>query len=170
MAVNRGKQFEKVVQKAFEEIEGVSIDRLHDQTTGYAGSSNICDFLVYRKPYLHYIECKSVHGNILSIHSNPKPDSKGVLHGFYGDITDKQWLGLLHKSMVEGVIAGVLCWWVDRDITRFIPIHTLEYFRSHDMKSVRYDFLHPTIVEVTGKKKRVFYDYNMRKFLWEVDK
>lgn len=43
MSVNRGKQFEDVIKTAFEKVPGVSIDRLHDQTTGYAGSSNICD-------------------------------------------------------------------------------------------------------------------------------
>ena len=43
MSFNRGKQFEKVIKEAFERVPGVSIDRLHDQTTGYVGSSNICD-------------------------------------------------------------------------------------------------------------------------------
>ena len=46
MATNRGKQFEEVIKEAFESIPDVSIDRLHDQTTGYRGSSNICDFIV----------------------------------------------------------------------------------------------------------------------------
>lgn len=43
MAVNRGKQFEDVVREALEKVPGVSIDRLHDQTTGWKGSTNICD-------------------------------------------------------------------------------------------------------------------------------
>lgn len=43
MTVNRGKQFEHVIQEAFEKVDGVSIDRLHDQTTGFSGSQNICD-------------------------------------------------------------------------------------------------------------------------------
>ena len=51
MAQNRGKQFEDVIKQSFEKLEDVSIDRLHDQTTGYVGSSNICDFIVYRYPY-----------------------------------------------------------------------------------------------------------------------
>lgn len=43
MSTNRGKQFENVVRQAFEKVPGVSIDRLHDQTTGFKGSQNICD-------------------------------------------------------------------------------------------------------------------------------
>ena len=115
MAVNRGKQFEEEVEKCLRRVKGVSIDRIHDQTTGYVGSSNVCDFIVYKKPYLIYIECKSVHGNTLSIHSIPKPDKRGKLHGFYGNISDKQWEGLLEKSKIDGVMAGVLCWWIDKD-------------------------------------------------------
>lgn len=43
MAVNRGKKFEDVIRVAFERVSNVSIDRLHDQTTHYKGSQNICD-------------------------------------------------------------------------------------------------------------------------------
>lgn len=43
MPPNYGKEFEGVVRKAFEQVPNVSIDRLHDQTTGFKGSSNICD-------------------------------------------------------------------------------------------------------------------------------
>lgn len=43
LAVSRGKQFEAVIKDAFEKVPGVSIDRLHDQTTGFKGSQNICD-------------------------------------------------------------------------------------------------------------------------------
>ena len=172
MAENLGKKFEDVVQKAFEKIPNTSIVRLHDQTTGYLGSSNHCDFLVYREPYEYHIECKSVHGNTLSIHSVPKPDKYGVLHGFYGNITDTQWEGLLAKSEIPGVFAGVLCWWVDKDVTRFIPIQMLEDARSANYKSIRYDIFNKLdndiSVEIKGKKKRVFFDYDMEVFLDEL--
>ena len=82
MSTNRGKQFEDVIKQAFLKISDVSIDRLHDQTNGYLGSSNICDFIVYKKPYEYYIGYKSVHGNTLSIDSND-PKKK------YGNITNK---------------------------------------------------------------------------------
>lgn len=182
MAKNRGKQFEDVVKSAFEKIPDVSVVRLHDQTTGYQASSNHCDFIVYKKPYEYHIECKSVHGNTLSIHSIPKPDKKGVLHGFYGNLTDKQWEGLLEKSEIIGVTAGVLCWWVDKDVTLFLPIKLLATMRKFGHKSIRYDCSFKTLilgvyenhllapVELRGRKKRVFYDYDMDDFLHAMEK
>ena len=175
MSVNRGKQFEEVIKEAFEQVKDVSVVRLHDQTTGYMGSSNHCDFIVYKRPYEYHIECKSVHGNTLSIHSNPKPDKNGKLHGFYGNITDTQWEGLLEKSKISGVIAGVICWWIDKDTTMFLPIQILQKLRDNEgYKSYRFDWYHwnglQKTVEIKGKKKRVFFEYDMNKFLEEVSK
>lgn len=152
MGQNRGKQFEQVVRRAFEETPNVSIDRLHDQTTGFVGSSNISDFIVYRKPYEYYLECKSVHGNILP----------------FTNITNTQWQGLLQKSQIKGVYAGILCWWVDKDITRYIPIQTLQIMKEIEMKSVRYDFNNDSIITLNGKKKRVFFEYDMEGLLDEI--
>ena len=166
MAKNRGKQFENCIEESFLKVPGASVDRLHDQTTGYQGSSNICDFVVYKKPYEYYFECKSVHGNTLSIHSIPKPDKKGVLHGFYGNITDTQWEGLLEKSALPGVTAGVICWWIDKDVTMFLPIQKLVLARESGNKSIRYDI--PNMIHITGKKKRVFFDYDMERLLQEI--
>ena len=151
---NRGKQFEQVIKGAFEKVPGVSIDRLHDQTTGFAGSTNICDFIVYKEPYEYYIECKSVHGNTLP----------------FSNITDKQWHGLLEKSKIQGVYAGVICWWVDKDVTLFLPIQLLQDAQDAGWKSIRYDVVFEQsvpIVTLTGKKKRIFFDYDMSKFLQE---
>ena len=163
MAENRGKQFEEVIKESFLKVHNVSIDRLHDQTNGFAGSSNICDFIVFREPYQYYIECKAVHGNTLSINSIDK-NGKGEI---YGNITKKQWKGMLEKSKILGVYAGVMCWFIDHDVTMFIPIQTLQMMKELEYKSVRYDIsLDDWIyVPISGKKKRVFFDYDMNKFL-----
>lgn len=156
MAVNRGKDFENVIRKAFEKVEGVSIDRLHDQMTGYkVTSANICDFIVYKKPYQYYIECKSVHGNTLP----------------FSNITTNQWNGLLEKSKIEGVYAGIICWWIDLDETWFIPIDVLEDAKQV-MKAKSINLKHPHMQgywkPIYGKKKRVFWDYDMTTFFKEV--
>ena len=156
MAVNYGKKFEDVVREAFEKVPGVSIDRLHDQTTKFKGTSaNICDFIVYREPYEYYFECKSVHGNTLS----------------FRNISATQWNGLLEKSKIEGVFAGIICWWIDKNITLFLPIEELELAKQHGWKSIRYDIIQDSgviVVEIKGKKKRVFFEYNMEGFLDEL--
>lgn len=158
MPPNYGKKFEQVIRESFERVPGVSIDRLNDNTAGFKGIAGICDFIVYREPYEYYFECKSVHGNTLP----------------FNNITDKQWQGMLEKSQIEGVFAGVICWWIDKDTTKFIPIQLLQYMKEFDkLKSYPYKFggylpKQYTAVEIKGKKKRVFYDYDMEKFLNEL--
>ena len=158
MSVNRGKQFEDVIRESFEKVPGVSIDRLHDQTTHYKGSTNICDFIVYREPYEYYFECKSVHGNTLP----------------FSNITNTQWQGLLEKSRIEGVFAGVICWWVDKDVTAFIPIQLLNELRNGNHRSVNVKYIDnfmyelDGLIKIKGKKKRVFFEYDMESFLNEV--
>lgn len=156
MAVSRGKDFERIIRESFEKIPGVSVDRLHDQTTGYRGSQNICDFIVYKAPYQYYIECKSVHGNTLP----------------FKNITDTQWGGLLEKSQIDGVRAGIICWWIDRDKTFFIPIEYLELLRLDNLKSIHVGMAQSAYsekkekfpIEIRGKKKRIFFDYDMEAF------
>ena len=155
MAENRGKKFENVIRQAFEKVPGVSIDRLHDQTNGFKGSQNICDFIVYKEPHEYYIECKSVHGNTLP----------------FRNITDTQWNGLLEKSKIHGVFAGIICWWTDKDVTAFIPIQLLNELRNGNHKSVNVKYIDNFmyelggLIKIKGKKKRVFFDYNMEEFL-----
>ena len=155
MAVNRGKKFEQVIRESFERVPGVSIDRLNDNTAGFKGIAGICDFIVYREPYEYYFECKSVHGNTLP----------------FRNISATQWNGLLEKSKIEGVFAGIICWWIDKDTTLFLPIEELELAKQHGWKSIRYDIIQDSgviVVEIKGKKKRVFFEYNMEGFLDEL--
>jgi hypothetical protein len=160
MGQNRGKQFEMVIKESFLKVPNVSIDRLPDPMAGYAGIKNICDFIVYKEPYEYYIECKSVHGNTLP----------------FSNITDNQWKGLLEKSKIKGVRAGIICWWVDKDVTLFLPIQLLASLRGQGKKSVRFDdncykyvdvkpYYVYSVYQIKGKKKRVFFDYDMKSFL-----
>ena len=152
MAVNRGKDFEKLIKESFESIPNVSVDRLHDQMNGYAGSCNICDFIVYKKPLIYYIECKTVHGNTLP----------------FSNITKNQWNGLLNKSRIDGAIAGVMCWWVDKDVTKFLPIQLLENLKRHDDKSIPYQADLSSAITLHGDKKQVFFNYDVERFFKEV--
>lgn len=149
MAVTHGKQFEQVVRESFEKLYGVSVDRIPDQTTRYKGSTNICDFMVYQFPTLFYIECKTIHGNTFPL-TNIRPN---------------QWTGLLEKSKIQGVVAGVIVWWIDHDVTRFLPIAELAVLGKKGQKSIRYDMKDPFFIDVLGTKKKVYFDYHMKPFL-----
>lgn len=154
MSENVGKKFEDVVKRCFEKVDGVFIERIHDQTTGFSGSKNGCDFHVYKFPYFLYLECKSVHGNTLN----------------WRNITDNQWASMDKWSKVDGVIAGVLVWFVDRDITAFIPIESMKWLRHLGAKSVHADRdiinnADFTCIILGGRKLRKFFDYDMESFL-----
>lgn len=154
MAVNRGKQFEEVIRKCFERVPNTSVIRLPDPTNGYLGIRNISDFVIYHYPNQYFIECKSVHGNTLP----------------FSNITDNQWNGLLEMSKLNGVIAGVICWWVDKDVTVFIPIDRLDLHKYQGNKSIRYDdyLWMDDVIQIKGNKKKIFFDYDMEQFFKEV--
>ena len=146
MAENRGKQFENVIKEAFEKAQDTVVVRLHDQTTGFRGSVNPCDFIVFNAPRFFAIECKSVHGATFPL----------------SNITDNQWRELLKMSNVRGVYAGVIVWWVDRDVTRFFDIGYLKQLRDQEYKSIFYSTENGILIK--GKKKRVFFEYDMEEF------
>ena len=162
MGVNRGKQFEHVVREAFEAVPDTVVVRLPDQTNGYAGSKNPCDFLVYHLGHFYGIECKTVHGNTLP----------------FANITDYQYSELLKLASVRGCFAGILCWWVDKDITFFVPIEVISILKMiRGNKSIRYDDVGMLVthhglrycIPIPGKKKRVFFDYDMAQFFKEAE-
>lgn len=153
--MSRGKKFEKVVREAFEKNPTISIDRLPDPTGGYLGVRNICDFIVYKYPFQLYLECKVQQGNTLN---------------FTSRISDNQWNGLLEKSKIPGVVAGVLVWFVDHDITTFVPIQELERLRDEPgQKSLHVNHLNfRDNIPLEGRKKRVFFEYDAEGFLKSV--
>lgn len=155
MGINRGKQFEQLIQKQFEELEDISVDRLYDVTTGFKNQNNVCDLIVYKQGTLNYIECKAIHGNTLNFKSHIRPN---------------QWNKLLEKSFIPGVNAGILCWFIDNDITLFLDILDLHYLKDLGNKSfnLRTDIKTIPTVLIEGKKKRVFFEYNLNKFLEDI--
>lgn len=153
MAVGRGKEFEKEIHDALSKVPNVSIDRYPDPMAGFAGLRNICDFGVFRAPNFIYLECKSKHGNTLN---------------FKGDITEFQWAGLLEKSKITGVFAGIIVWFIDHDITAFVPIQELQRRKDESAKGLHVeDIRKGTVmnVPVSGRKRKVFFTYEGDKFL-----
>ena len=151
MAVNRGKAFEHIIREAFENETDVVVYRIPDQMSGMYGSKNPCDMFVYAVPTLFALELKSVHGNTLP----------------FTNISEYQWQQMLKMSKVTGVVAGVICWYVDRDRTIFIPIQFLEMLKQNGAKSIRFDADDIHISDIVGKKKKVFWEYDMSKFFEE---
>ena len=132
------------------------MDRIYDVTTGYKNQNNICDLMIYKEGTLNYFECKAVHGNTLNFKSH---------------IRNNQWDGLLAKSFISGINAGIICWFIDVDKTIFLDIQYLEYLAEEcENKSfnIKKDINKIPITEIEGNKKRIFFDYNLEKFLEDI--
>lgn len=155
MGINRGKQFEQIIQKQFEQLSDISVDRLYDVTTGFKNQNTVCDLIVYKKGTLNYFECKAIHGNTLNFKSH---------------IRKNQWDKLMEKSLIPGVNAGIICWFVDNDSTLFLDISDLDYLRKCGNKSfnINLDIKRIPAVFINGKKKRVFFEYDLDSFLEEI--
>lgn len=150
--VNRGKAFENQISEGLKKVPNTVVTRLYDSTNGYKGVCTICDFVVYKCPNSYYLECKSVYGNRLS----------------FNNITRNQWKSLLNVSGFRGVYAGIICWWIDYDKTYYMPIETLAKLKyNSNIKSIdvnQIEKYHLSEIEITGEKKRIFFNYDMQKF------
>ena len=160
MAINRGKDFEDVIKCSLlrvNEVVGgkvVDVQRLYDTTNGFAGVKQPSDFVVFLYPHQYYLECKSTHDSTLNRNKITQLDA------------------LREKSKVEGVVAGIFVWFEDYDITAFIPVETLcNHFYNRDKKSVAVkDIISEDLKQsgwyyvLKGKKKRIFWDYDMLDF------
>lgn len=110
---------------------------------------------MYKNGTLNLFECKAIHGNTLNFKSH---------------IRENQWDKLLQYSFLPGVNAGIICWFIDLDKTLFIDIQYLDLLKSQGDKSFNINKsiqLVPTI-EIKSKKKKVFFEYDLEKFLEEI--
>lgn len=149
MSINRGKQFESLIQEQLEKVPEISIDRLYDITMGYKNINNPCDFIVFDHGTQNYIECKAVHGNTLN---------------FKSQIRENQWDKLLQKSYIPGVNAGILVWFIDHNVTLWLDIKYLQDLKENGYKSFNvndngHDY------KLIGIKKRIFFEYDLEDFL-----
>ena len=146
--VNRGKQFEQQVKKNFLDIQNTSVYRLQDSMGGFAGVTNICDFIIYHYPHQFFLECKCHYGNTLP----------------FNCITDNQMQGMYEMSKIEGVKAGVLVWYIDHDATYFLPIQFLVAIKQTGAKSINIkdlvDIENSPYIKIPSIKKRVLCEYN----------
>lgn len=150
--IQRGKEFEENIKKDFLKVPQTTVERLPDPTAGYLGYRNPCDFLIYHYPYVYYIECKTVHSYRLP----------------FTNVTFNQRVGMLEACKTIGVVAGIICWFIPEEKTYFIPIEVFEGYRLAGEKSLNLHTMNPEAdrwIEIHGKKKRIFYDYDIGSFI-----
>lgn len=87
-AVTLGKKAEGKVREWLDLPEsGHDFNRIPDQLSGFYGSKNICDFYMYKYPYMYYIESKASYNDNIP----------------FSMITEYQRTEMFKKSKIFGV-------------------------------------------------------------------
>lgn len=154
--VNRGKDFERVIKECLERIENVSVYRLYDTMNGFSGVANISDFIVYKRPIQAFIECKTHYGKSFPLSC----------------ITERQLTGMLEQSKIDGVKCGIIVWFIDLDKTYYINVVEVQKIKEQGYKSINEKMINDGVlnaIEIQGKKKRTFFDYDLTCLFSETD-
>jgi len=154
MSKNKGKGFEEHIQQAFESVPNCIAHRLKDQIGKYRNVSNPCDFYFYRMPYFYAIETKSTHGASLP----------------FSNIREKEQIDDLHElSMNDGVVAGFIIWFIDKDETVFVSHDIVYSMYKEGLKSISLRYIKELPQNkwcvIEGTKKRVYFNYTVDSFL-----
>lgn len=106
-----GKKAEQKIREWLNRPEaGYSLDRIPDQMTGYLGSRNICDFDCYKYPNMYYIESKATGHDRFE----------------FNQISDIQRNGLLAKSKIAHVKAGIIILFAEAQRAFWVPIQEIK--------------------------------------------
>lgn len=142
MATSRGKDFEGYVKRDLEKIEGVDVIRLYDPVGGYSNVKNICDFIVYKKPYMFCLECKSTNENTLN----------------YAEIS--QYTALTNQLQFDGVKPGVLIWYIKHKQVYWVSAEYMKIQREEcNKKSINIKDLQVAscsgVIKIDAEVKRI---------------
>lgn len=149
-----GKLFEKKFKEQMDNEDDVYCLRLPDPMGGFKGLSNICDFIVYKYPYLYLFELKTTAGPSLP----------------FNNISHNQLHGLKAANEKLSVIkAGFIIWFYDKDITYFTIPQTILDLQEQGKHSIRFDYTKDVIV-INGIKKKKYFEYDWKTFFKEMTK
>lgn len=146
--MNDGKMFEKVCREQIQEI--AYIYRIND-FGNMVGIKNPCDHFAYKYPYFYMLENKAYSGASLPLKA----------------ISDYQRESMQDARKYKGVLSYFLIWYMDKDVTRAVPVEVISELHETNKKSIRYDYPDDRIIEIDGVKKKKYFVYDWVKFFKE---
>lgn len=146
--MNDGKMFEKICREQIQEI--AYIYRIND-FGNFIGIKNPCDHFSYKYPYFYLLENKAYSGASLPLKA----------------ISDYQVESMTKAREHKGILSYLLVWYIDKDVTRAIPIEVINDIKQTNKKSIRYDYQDDRIIEIDGVKKKKYFVYDWLKFFKE---
>lgn len=144
-----GKEAERKIKEWLDHPEdGLCFDRIKDQMTGFYGSKNICDFTLFKSPYMYYIESKATWEDRFD----------------FSMLSETQHDGLLEKSAIHNVYGIVIVLFAHHQRAFVIDINEikrLEDMGKHSLnikKIDKWDCLY-TEIETVPNNRKVYLDY-----------
>lgn len=144
-----GKEAERKIKEWLDHPEdGLCFDRIKDQMTGFYGSKNICDFTLFKSPYMYYIESKATWEDRFD----------------FSMLSETQHDGLLEKSAIHNVYGIVIVLFAHHQRAFVIDINEikrLEDMGKHSLnikKVDKWDCLY-TEIETVPNNRKVYLDY-----------
>lgn len=121
MSSEIGKEAEEQIRKWLDRPEeGYSLDRLYDQMNGFFGSKNICDFILYKQPYIYYVESKATWEDRFD----------------FSMLTETQHDGLLNKSKIPGCFGVVIVLFATYKRAFILNIKDIKHLEDQGHKSL----------------------------------
>lgn len=145
MAISRGKPFENRVKRDLLKVPLVLVERLYDVTSGNKGQRTPSDFIVYKNPYMTYLECKSIKGNSIG----------------YDKISQLDDLIERLEFNIPGVRCWIIIWFIDKKKTYIMDAMTVKKLSmTSNRKSLSTQDCEKFGIEVPAKYPRVYGDYD----------
>lgn len=148
--LNDGKVFEKLCREQIGEI--AYIYRIND-FGNFVGIKNPCDHFAYKYPHFYMLENKAYSGASLPLTA----------------ISDYQLESMTKARQYKGILAYFLVWYMDKNVTRAIPVEVINDIKETNKKSIRYDYSDDRIIEIDGEKKKKYFIYDWVKFFKEAE-
>lgn len=122
-----GKKAEHKIKEWLDHPEdGYSFDRLPDQLSGYYGSKNICDFILFKYPSFYYIESKSTWQDRFD----------------FDNISEYQREHLLDKSKIYEVYSLVIVLFATYKRAFMFQIQDIQNLLDNNIKSLNIKKMH----------------------------
>lgn len=116
-----GKKAEKKIKDWLDNPQdGYCFDRIPDQLTGFYGSKNICDFTLFKSPYMYYIESKATWSDRFD----------------FSMLSEYQYSGLLKKSKIPYVYGVVIVLFAAHQRAFIFDIREIDRLSSNGKKSI----------------------------------
>ena len=146
-----GKKAEKKIQEWLDRPEeGYCFDRIPDQVSGFYGSSNICDFTLFKHPNFYYIESKATWEDRFD----------------FSMISEYQYTHMLEKSKIEGVTCYIVVLYASHQKAFLLDIRDIDTAKSNGIKSLNITKIDKWVVPY----KQIKTVPNNRKELLDYDK